>query len=241
MILTGFGPGAPGHGRASQEPLLDLDAAELEACFGEGVCGVGHALADHPRLQSAAIAALADRLPTSAVERHAALQPLLRPLAAPRYGGRASNLVRELERSGWSLLLRNVERARPYGELLAAVLGELAELFGPLDGEASLILAPPLAVTPARVDAEHHLLLQISGDRELHVGRFPSPSAERRARERFRRAAHRNLESIPHDPTPIVLHAGDGVYLPPFAPHWIRTGPSASIGLALAFGDRPAA
>lgn len=228
VIFAGLPSEVPGRpDLVPRARLLELDSEAL----GQRMCRARHALADHPLLCPEAIAGLANRLPRTAVERHPARQPLLRPVTAPRFARRPSKTVLDLEHSSWSLELRNVERAERYRDLLDA----LEEVLGAQNGQASLVLSPPLAVTPARVEAEHGLLLQVRGDREVHVGRFLSGDAERRARKRFHRGAQRNLESIPHDPVAIDLDAGDGVYLPPFAPHWIRTGPSASICLSLAF------
>jgi len=222
--------------------LLDLEAHELARSFGERVCGVRHALADHPLLRWQAIAELADRLPTVAVERHPASQPVLRPDGSPRFGGRPSETVLDLERSAWSLVLRNIERADGYRELLDASLDELEDLLDaderPVAHEASLVLSAPLAVTPARVEPEHHLLLQVRAERQVNVGRFGSHEAQARAFERYRFGQRRNLEFVPHETVAFDLAGGEGVYLPPFAPHWIRTGPSASVSLSLGFGWR---
>ena len=225
--------------------LLELDDTGLAESIGERACSVRHALVDHPLLSWEAIAALSEALPANAVERHAASQPLLVPGARPRFGGRPSETVLDLEHSAWSLVLRNIERSPAYRQLLDASLDELEDRLPAEHGrlrerEASLVLAAPLAVTPARVEVEHHLLLQVHADKQVNVGRFGSAEAERRAHDRLRVGAQRNLEQIPHDTVAFELGPGDGVYLPPVAPHWMRNGPFASISLALAFRTPPA-
>ncbi|MGG7380835.1 hypothetical protein ACQ7B2_19545, partial [Escherichia coli] len=49
---------------------------------------------------------------------------------------------------------------------------------------------------------------------------------------------HRNLDSPPEEFTTFDLQPGTGVYVYPWAPHWVQNGPTASISLSITFRTR---
>jgi hypothetical protein len=93
-------------------------------------------------------------------------------------------------------------------------------------------------VTPVHFDPEHNFLLQIRGRKEMNVCPFPSLESERRELERYYDGGHRNLEAMPSEGEAFVLDPGQGVYVPPFMPHWVQNGPQASISLSITFRTR---
>jgi hypothetical protein len=109
---------------------------------------------------------------------------------------------------------------------------------GMLQREGFLFLSAPNAVTPWHFDPEHNLLLQIRGSKEMNVGRFADQADQLRELDRYHDGGHRNIEHAPGDVESFPLEPGRGVYVPPFAPHWVSNGDAISISLSITFRTR---
>jgi hypothetical protein len=220
--------------------LLELDPRATAEDIGRREFGVRHNLADHPLLSLEALAELADALPSKALERHEAKQPLLVPGGAPDVSGPPSETVRTIETNGRWMVFWNLEQIPPYRRLLDAILDEAVPFLPEREGrmgrrEAFLFLSAPNAITPMHFDPEHNFLLQIRGSKEMNIGRFHDRAQERRELDRYHNGGHRNLdESVPLS-TKFVMQPGDGVYVYPWAPHWVFNGPAVSVSLSITF------
>lgn len=219
---------------------LDIDATTFAEGFAKEPFSVAHSLVEHPLLTPEAIAQLADAMPIEAVERHRSDLPLVMPDGAPELGGRPSDSVRELETGRTWMVLWNIEQVAEYKALLDECLDQVQDYVGGRyggmrDRKAYLFLSAPNAVTPAHFDPEHNLLLQIRGSKEMTVARFEDPAEQQRELDRYHAGGHRNLEKVPEHATPFLLTPGRGVYVYPFAPHWVRNGPEASVSLSITF------
>ena len=228
-------PGAP--------PLLAIEPIGFAGAFAREPFAVAHHLVEHPLLTLEGIAQLADELPRSAVERHRADLPLVMPGGAPDLEGRPSDTVRSIATNDCWMVLWSVEQAPAWRRLLHGCLDEVQAHVGGRDGgmmqrQGFLFLSAPGAITPAHFDPEHNLLLQIRGTKEMNVGRFPDPADQQRELDRYHDGGHRNLSAVPVDARSFVLDAGRGVYVPPFAPHWVRNGDEVSISLSITFRTR---
>jgi hypothetical protein len=224
-------------------PLLDLDPQVWGQAVGRSELGISHALAGHASFTLEALAELADRLPAAAIESHEGRQPLLVPGGAPDLAGRPSETVRTIDTNGRWMVLWNIEQVPHYRKLLDEILDPVAPFVPAREGamgrrEAFLFLSAPGSVTPVHFDPEHNFLLQIRGIKHFHVGRFPDRAAELAELDRYHDGGHRNLERIPPLSTSFTMHPGEGVYVYPWAPHWVENGPAASISLSITFRTR---
>jgi hypothetical protein len=220
--------------------LLDIDGGAFAEGFAERPFAVRHSLAAHPLLTLEAIAELADELPLSAVERHRADLPVVMPGGAPELDGRPAETVLEIEGGSVWMVLWNIEQVPRYAALVDACLDEVerhveARHGGMRDRKAYLFLSAPGAITPAHFDPEHNLLLQIRGVKDMNVGRFDDPADQQRELDRYHSGGHRNLDRMPEQFELFRLHPGKGVYVWPFAPHWVRNGDADSISLSITF------
>jgi hypothetical protein len=231
--------------------MLDVDPAVFRQAFVHRPIAVRHTLAEHPLLRLDALAELADALPPKDLERHDAHLPLVVPGGAPDLTGPPSESVLGIEGNGQWMVLWYIEQVPEYKALLDEVLsdaesyiaahdragGDLA--MSPRRREAFLFLSAPDAVTPIHFDPEQNLLLQIRGVKEMNTCAFTGSEAERHAVERYYDGGHRNLAGMPEgETTTFRMQPGDGVYVPPFHPHWVRNGPRASISLSITFRTR---
>jgi hypothetical protein len=231
--------------------MLDVDRAVFGAAFVHHPTAVRHRLVDHPLLRLEAIAALADALPAKDVERHDAHLPRVAPGGAPNLGGRPSDSVMGIEDNGQWMVLWYIEQVPEYKALLDEVLAEAEALIADQPGagaelamsprrrEAFVFISAPNAVTPVHFDPEQNFLLQIRGLKEMNTCAFEDDETARRAIEHYYDGNHRNLEALPGgEAHTFRMHPGDGVYVPPFRPHWVQNGPNVSISLSITFRTR---
>jgi hypothetical protein len=231
--------------------MLDVDRAVFSAAFVHRPTAVRHALVDHPLLRLEAIAALADALPSKDVERHEAHLPRVAPGGAPNLDGRPSESVMGIEHNGQWMVLWYIEQVPEYKALLDDVLAEAAALIADQPGagaelamsprrrEAFIFISAPSAVTPVHFDPEQNFLLQIRGMKEMNTCAFEDGETARRAIEHYYDGNHRNLGALPGgEALTFRMQPGDGVYVPPWHPHWVQNGPNVSISLSITFRTR---
>lgn len=228
----------PAMGHAG--PLLDLDPESCRTGIGHREFSLTHHLAQHPLLTLEALAELADALPAGAIERHKAEQPLLVPGGAANLSGPPSETVRSIGTNGRWMVFWNIEQVNGYRELLDAILDQALPLLPAREGgmgrrESFLFLSAPNSVTPVHFDPENNFLLQIRGSKRVKVGCFPDRAAELRELDRYHDGGHRNLVEIPPCSSTFDMQPGMGIYLYPWAPHWVYNGPEVSVSLSITF------
>src|SRR3546814_18765364 len=106
-----------------------------------------------------------------------------------------------------------------------------------LHREAFIFLSSPGSVTPCHMDPEHHILLQIRGEKKMTV--FPAgdeelvPAVQSVA---CHAAGHRNPDwrdgCRPGDPA-VTLLPGDVTAVTVKGPHFVETGPADRCRLAV--------
>jgi hypothetical protein len=223
--------------------LLEIEPARMAEALGRSPLAVRHTLVDHPLLSVAALADLADALPASSVEHNLGDVSLISEAdAVTRLDATPGDVARGIESNGCWMVLKNIEGEAPYAELLDACLDEVVGLVGP-EGrmtlrEAFVFLSAPASVTPSHVDPEHNFLLQVRGTKDMNVGSFADPTAEQRELERFYAGGHRNIHQTPDAVETHHLGPGQGVYVPPNAPHFVVNGPTVSVSLSITWQTR---
>jgi cupin superfamily protein len=223
------------------EDVLMIDSEAFAAAFGRGPLALGHRLTEHDLLTPEAIAELADVLPPSKVEHNRGDVPaLLAEGDAPRLEATPGEIARGIETNGCWMVLKNIELEPDYGRLLGDSLDELVPYLHSREGrmlqrEGFVFLSAPGSITPSHVDPEHNLLLQVRGSKEMNVGSFPDSETAQRELERFYSGGERNIPVLPAATQTFDLEPGDGVYVPPSAPHWVKNGPTVSVSLSITF------
>lgn len=220
---------------------LDIDPATFAHGFGRAPFPVHHHLADHPLLTVDAIADLADRLPAASVEHnHGDLPDVATAADVVRLDASPGDIARGIDGNGCWMVLKNIEQETAYRRLLEDTLAEVEPLVPGSEGgmvrqEGFVFLSAPGSVTPSHVDPEHNLLLQVRGTKTMRIGRFEDARVEQREIERFHAAADRHMSSRVEDAVDFSLAAGDGVYVPVFAPHLVHNGAQVSVSLSITF------
>jgi Cupin superfamily protein len=223
--------------------LVEIDATAFADAFARRSIAVRHRLADHPLFTIDAIAELADRLPPESVRRERGDLPL----ANSGFGyvdvgtGPPSETVRNVERSGVRISLRDIQQAPEYAELINDCLDEVAGLVSRREGGMThragyLFISCPASTTPMHFDVEHSFLLQVKGIKHVSVATFEDDPVLRHTElDRYIDGAECDFETMQKEAGTTRLEPGVGVYLPSFVPHWVETEAGVSISFSIPF------
>jgi hypothetical protein len=220
--------------------LLEIDAPTLAANFAKNPFAVTHKLGDHPLLSVEAVASLADRLPEASIEHNRGdVDRVVADGVVEVLDETPGEVARNIDTNGCWMVLKNIEQEDDYHRLLDNLLDEVNPLVEGREGgmnlrEGYIFLSAANSTTPAHTDHEHNFLLQVRGSKEMNLGRFNDPKVEQLQVEKMF-SGQRNMDRLPDEPTAYELKPGDGVYVPPNAPHWVNNGPEVSVSLSITF------
>jgi hypothetical protein len=225
--------------------VVDIDAEAYAEAFARRSILVHHRLGDHPLFTLDAIAQLADRLPPESVRRERGNLPL------SNYGkyvdvgqGPPSETIRDVERTGIRVSLRDIQHAPEYAELINECLDQVEPLVADREGGMTqrsgyLFISSPASTTPMHFDVEHSFLLQVKGVKHVSVAAFEDdPEQLQRQVDRYVDGLECDFEAMQAVAEAFVLEPGVGVYLPSYVPHWVETEAGISISFSIPFHTR---
>lgn len=226
---------------------IDTNNVALEKRYPWQRFSIRHSLANHPALSLERLVDVARELPRDRVEYNlGAVDIGMRPEKVPLNGLTPEETVRRIEDNKSWIVLKYVEELPEYRDLLEQCLADIEEhtkraLRGIHAKQAFIFISSPGSVTPYHIDQEHNFLLQIRGQKTMHVwdpdDRVAMPEEAVEATV-FGQNAHRNLpwqESFRERGEAYTLTPGDGVYVPVHSPHWVKNGDAVSISLSITY------
>jgi hypothetical protein len=219
------------------------DLSAFAALYPEHPGKLHHQFTGHPMFELEALIALAARMRPVDVEYNRGNLPVgVDPDADILNGLSIADTIRGIEENGSWMVLKFIEQDPEYRALLDTALDELMPVVGTVTGEmlkreGFIFISSPKAVTPFHFDPEHNILMQLRGTKAMTV--FPADDEAIVAgieHERFHLGGHRNLpwhEDNTAKGRVFDLSAGDAIYVPVKAPHWVQNGPTVSISLSI--------
>lgn len=221
----------------------DVARASFGALYPDRAGPLRHQLADHPLLTLDALASLGEALPSEQVEFNASQLPIgIAPEDIPANGLGIGETIRGIaDNHSWAVL-KNIEAMSEYRALLLELLGELAAFVEPRTGpmltpQGFIFISSPASITPYHFDPEHNILLNIWGNKVMHV--WPQGDerfAPRQEHERYHSGGHRNLpwsDSFAGQELAVPLGPGDAVHMPVMAPHYVAVGDAPALSLSI--------
>ncbi|NHK29264.1 transcriptional regulator [Parvularcula flava] len=203
-----------------------------------------HSLLSHPLLETDRLARLGETLPADQVEYNLGNIDVSQPdpSATPSNGLTVAETLANIDRAGSWVALRNIETDPDYRKLMMDCLSQIVPLAEKQTGKAYrpegfIFASSPGAVTPFHLDPEHNILLQVRGQKTMHL--FPADDEEivtARQHEAYHDGGHCNLAYEPAmeaRATAWDLTPGDALYVPVKAPHWVQNGDEVSVSLSI--------
>ena len=221
--------------------LLDIDGSAFSDAFALRSIAVRHTLVDHPLFTLDAIAELADRLPPDSVRRERGNLPLVNRDGYVDVGdGPPSATIRDVERNGFRISLRDIQQDQQYAALINDCLDEVEQTLRDREGgmrrrTGYLFITAPASNTPMHFDPEHSFLLQVRGVKHVSVAAFEDDAIRQRELDRYYDDAECDFSAMEEIAEDFRLDPGVGVYLPSFVPHWVTTEAGISISFSIPF------
>jgi hypothetical protein len=235
----------PSNTGTERAPLLEVPASALLEHLGRTPFAVRHHIEpQHPLLtRDALVARAADWPATLSRHRSGDVQFVMPSMSVDRLDADAAEVMRDIDRNSCWLVLWELERSLRYSDFLDQCLDPVDEMVGAREGGMTdrglnVLASSPGAIVPAHFDMHHNFLLQIDGTKEVMVGSFRDPRVNEAAIDRFYDEGNNNARAMPDVAESFRLGPGDGVYIPPFAFHWVRGGPETSISISCGFRTR---
>jgi len=226
----------PGEGRLpqfSEIPLLGYP--ERPVLFT-------HELHLDERLTRESVAGLADRVPPEEIVYEEGTKPLLVPSeGAPRgVVDRPGDIIRDLEVADAWMGIMDAEIDPAIADLTFSTIDQLQSAIMATQGKvrnrgAFFFIGSPNSTTPAHFDIEFNFLFHCWGTKTISFGNFGSDFIRRSEINRYWSGSHGRVEILPTAEYSFEISPGQGVYIPPFMPHWVVNGPNPSMSLTLSF------
>lgn len=224
--------------------LIEISPQDRKA-FPNRPLPVRHALADHPLFSLEKLVELAARMPKDGMEYNSGKVGIdQKPEETPLVDLAPTEIVRRIREANAWMVLKRVERVPAYAALLQTVLDDVARNMGHADAKAAgftqlegfVFVSSPNATTPFHSDPEDNVFVQIHGDKFFHVIDNTDRSVVPDEAFEVTPSMHRNLPYRPDfedRATVFTMKAGDGCFVPYLWPHWVRTGETYSISMAM--------
>jgi hypothetical protein len=201
-----------------------------------------HTLAGHPLFTLQRLVELAKAMPRDAIEYNSGKVAVgVKPEDVPKIDMPAEQVIRSIETANAWMVIKSVERDPAYRALLEKFVEEANAAAGKRRGDYSdlqgfIFVSSARSTTPFHFDNEENILIQIKGDKFVRT--FDNDDRKLISDEALEISPdkHRNQPYEEWFDSRATLHAlkpGDAVHMPYIIPHWVSTGDSYSISMAM--------
>jgi len=201
-----------------------------------------HGLADHPLFTLERLIELAQSMPRDRIEYNSGkVMPGQRPEDIPSIDMPPAEVIKRIEEANAWMVIKGVELDPDYAAILKnfvdaaqAAAGKKADDYSDLQGY--IFVSSGSSTTPFHVDAEENILIQIRGDKFVHIFENGDRSLVSEEAMEISPSKHRNQHYEPSYEARAQVFAmkeGDAVHLPYLWPHWVHTGGRYSVSMAM--------
>lgn len=213
-----------------------------------------HTLAGNPLFELSRLVDLAEKVATRRTPHleggdvyfnDGLIEPGEKPLRPDKPRTAVAELIRQIDSAQAWIILKHVEREPGYREVLEGCIRDILQLSGPEIlrkikwFEAILFITSPNRVTEYHLDREVSWILQLQGDKEIHVfDRADKDIVPDHELEVYWTADNRAARYKPEYESRAniyQLHPGTGVHIPINSPHWLRNKNNISVTLNVNF------
>ena len=203
---------------------------------------ISHSLQDHKLFQLPRLIELARSMPGDRIEYNSGdVPPGVRPEDVPGIDMAVDEVIAQIENCHAWMVIKNVEHDPQYKALLETFVAELSLASGKArdqfsDLQGFVFVSSAHSTTPFHFDAEENVLVQIRGEKFVHLFDNADRSLVSEEALEIAPSKHRNQhyeDAFEDRAVRFVLNAGDGVHIPYTHPHWVRTGGEYCISMAM--------
>ena len=222
--------------------LVSADPAIARAHFLKAPFTLKHGLAGHPLFSLPRLVELAKSMPRDRIEYNSGKVAIgVKPEDVPKIDRPAEDVIAAIETANAWMVIKMVEHDPEYRALLEGfvseanlVAGRKADDYSDLQG--FIFVSSANATTPFHVDAEENILIQIRGDKFVRTFDNADRSLISEEHMEISPSKHRNQKYDPSFEARATLHElkpGDALHMPYMIPHWVSTGETYSISMAM--------
>lgn len=228
---------------------IDAQVSEFQERFNRKSFEVAHRLADHPLFKLERLMQLTKLVrgthPKDAYYDAGDIGIGTRWEDAPKGMFSIEEAIERIQTAGAWVLLKKVQYDPEYKVLLDDTMAELKTLIGKDLGpsikrdEMIIFITSPKRISSYHIDRECNFLLQIHGEKTIHVfdqkDREVLPETEIETFWASDNNAPKYKPQYQNRANTYVLRPGTGVHIPVNAPHWLQNGDDISISLSVSF------
>ncbi len=222
--------------------LITMPENQMRDKFPNAPFRARHDLSGHPLFALPRLIELARSMDRDRIEYCSGdVEPNQDPSTVPGIDLSIEETIRRIEDCQAWMVIKNVEHDPEYQQFLKSCLADVARAAGPdaeslEDFQGFIFVSSANSTTPFHVDAEQNVLLQIRGDKYLHV--FENEDRDLVSEEdlEISPSKHRNQEyraEFERRAEVFEMAEGDAVFLPYMWPHWVRTGERYTVSIAV--------
>jgi Cupin-like domain len=222
--------------------LVTIDPAIAREKFLKKAFTLKHGLADHGLFQLQRLVELAKSMPRDSIEYNSGKVAIgVKPEDVPKIDMPAEDVIRTIETANAWMVIKSVERDPAYRALLEAFVEEANAAAGKKRSDYSdlqgfIFVSSAKSTTPFHFDAEENILIQIKGDKFVRTFDNDDRTLISEEALEISPSKHRNQKYEEWFESRSTLHSlkpGDAVHMPYTIPHWVSTGDSYSISMAM--------
>ncbi|HUR42801.1 MAG TPA: cupin-like domain-containing protein [Aestuariivirga sp.] len=222
--------------------LVTIDPSVAREKFLKTPFTLKHSLADHPLFALPRLVNLAKSLPRDRIEYNSGKVAVgVKPEDVPKIDMPAEDVIRSIETANAWMVIKFVNEDKEYRELLKSFVEAANRAAGKQPGDYSdlqgfIFISSANATTPFHMDAEENILIQIKGDKFVRTFENADRALISEEAMEISPSKHRNQHYEDWYESRATMHAlqpGDAVHMPYMVPHWVSTGGSYSISMAM--------
>ena len=222
--------------------IVTTDQKQIAENFLKKPFILQHALVGNPLFELAALVELAKSMPRDGIEYNSGKVAVsAKPEDVPKIDMPAEAVIKSIETANAWMVIKRVEKDPSYKAVLDQFVREANEAAGlkPSDYsdlEGYIFVSSAKATTPFHIDMEENILIQLKGDKFLRTFDNADRKLVDEADMEISPAVHRNRKYAPWYEERGTLHSlkpGDAVHIPYTHPHWVSTGDTYSISMAM--------
>jgi hypothetical protein len=222
--------------------IVVVDQTIAKAKFLKEPFTLKHNLVGNPLFTLSRLIELAKSMPRDRIEYNSGKVPVgVKPQDVPRIDMAPADVIKSIETENAWMVIKGVEFDPEYRTVLEQFVreanlaaGRSANDFSQMEG--FIFVSSAKATTPFHRDGEENILIQLHGDKFVRT--FDNTDRALISEEDLELSPnkHRNVKYEDWYESRATLHSlkpGDALHMPYLVPHWVSTGDSYSISMAM--------